>query len=49
MGFGPLYLVVEPSERQWEHKRVVVGVAPEGEWELVGCWFPFRYYKRAAA
>jgi hypothetical protein len=46
--FGPLYLVVEPSERRWEHKRVVGGRVPEGDWEFVGRWFPFRYYKRPA-
>jgi hypothetical protein len=44
--FGPMYLVVEPSEQEWEHLRVVGRREPEGDWELVGRWFPFRYYKR---
>jgi hypothetical protein len=46
VGFGPLYLIVEPSERQWEHKRVLGRKLSGDDWEFVGSWFPFRYYKR---
>jgi hypothetical protein len=46
--FGAGYLVVEPSEHPWEHLRVVGRQAPEGDWQFVGRWFPFRYYKRPA-
>jgi hypothetical protein len=53
--FGPFYLVLEASERRWEHRRVIAPsraaqrrLEEEG-WEPVGTWFPFRYYARPLA
>ena len=50
--FGALYLVLERSERPWEHRRLTLPgrktrtrMEREG-WVAVGAWFPFRYYKR---
>ena len=48
VGFGAGHLIVEASDHPWEHRRVVGRHAPEGDWEFVGRWFPFRYYKRPA-
>jgi hypothetical protein len=50
--FGPFYLVVEASDRRWEHRRAIAPTRAaqrrlEGEgWRPVGSWFPFRYYAR---
>jgi hypothetical protein len=50
--FGPFYLVVEASDRRWEHRRTIAPSRPaqrrleEEGWEPVGTWFPFRYYAR---
>ncbi|MGG8409517.1 hypothetical protein ACM614_24430 [Streptomyces sp. 12297] len=48
--YGPLFLVVEASDRIWEHRRVFGGqrrrMKAEG-WTQVGAGsFPWRYYKR---
>lgn len=48
--YGPLFLVVEASDRVWEHRRAFGGqrrrMKAEG-WTQVGVWsFPWRYYKR---
>ncbi|CAM5296605.1 hypothetical protein SAVIM338S_00386 [Streptomyces avidinii] len=48
--YGPLFLVVEASDRTWEHRRAFGGqrrrMKAEG-WTQVGTWsFPWRYYKR---
>lgn len=52
VGFGPLFLLVQESERQWEHKRVLnfsrhakKDLESKG-WIYVGAWLPFLYYKR---
>lgn len=52
VGFGPLFLLVQESERQWEHKRVLnfswqvkQDLESKG-WIYVGAWLPFLYYKR---
>ena len=52
VGFGPLFLLVQESEQQWEHKRVLnfprhakEGLESKG-WIYVGAWLPFLYYKR---
>ncbi len=51
VGFGPLYLTVEESEQQWEHKRVTNFSWQNNEhlkhngWIYVGSWLPFCYYK----
>jgi hypothetical protein len=50
--FGPFYLVLEASDRQWEHRRTIAPARPaqrrleEDGWQPVGTWFPFRYYAR---
>jgi hypothetical protein len=50
--FGPFYLVVEASERQWEHRRTIAPTRAaqrrleDDGWQPVGTWFPFRYYAR---
>jgi hypothetical protein len=52
VGFGPLYLLVQESDRQWEHKRVTNFSWQKREdleskgWTYVGAWLPFLYYKR---
>jgi len=52
--FGALFLVVERSRHQWEHRRLI-GTSRAREkleaegWLLVGSWFPFCYYKRPLA
>jgi hypothetical protein len=53
--FGPFYLVLEASDRRWEHRRTIAPsraaqrrLEEEG-WEPVGTWFPFRYYARPLA
>ncbi|MBT2452384.1 hypothetical protein J7F03_36095 [Streptomyces sp. ISL-43] len=48
--YGPLFLVVEASDRTWEHRRAFGGqrrrMKAEG-WTQVGAGsFPWRYYKR---
>ncbi|MFZ3467791.1 hypothetical protein ACODT3_38435 [Streptomyces sp. 4.24] len=48
--YGPLFLVVEASDRVWEHRRAFGGqrrrMKAEG-WTQVGAGsFPWRYYKR---
>jgi hypothetical protein len=50
--FGAFYLVVEASDRQWEHRRTIAPsrgaqrrLEDEG-WQPAGTWFPFRYYAR---
>ena len=55
LAHGPFYLVLEASDRQWEHRRAIAPSRAaqrrlEGEgWQLAGTWFPFRYYARALA
>ncbi|MFJ6212328.1 hypothetical protein ACIQGZ_03205 [Streptomyces sp. NPDC092296] len=51
--YGPLYHVVEASDRRWEYRRVPMAFGPrhrrmEAEgWTPVGAGvFPWRYYKR---
>ncbi len=52
VGFGPLFLTVQASEQQWEHKRVIYFSWQDKEnledkgWQYVGAWLPFHYYKR---
>ncbi len=48
--FGALYLIVEESDRPWQHLRVfgryhMARLVSEG-WIFVGAWFPFHYFKR---
>ena len=48
--FGALYLIVEESDRPWQHLRVfgrlrMTQLVSDG-WTFVGAWFPFHYYKR---
>jgi hypothetical protein len=52
VGFGPLFLIVQESSQQWEHKRVINlswhakdDLESKG-WIYVGAWLPFLYYKR---
>jgi len=52
VGFGPLFLLVQESEQQWEHKRVInfswqakEDLESKG-WIYIGAWLPFLYYKR---
>jgi len=52
VGFGPLYLLVQESTKQWEHKRVTNfswqnkdDLEKDG-WLYTGSWLPFQYYKR---
>ncbi len=54
VGFGPLYLKVQESDQQWEHKRIIAfansqiaghGLLSKG-WIYVGSWMFFQYYKR---
>ncbi|NYI05772.1 hypothetical protein [Allostreptomyces psammosilenae] len=54
--YGPLYHVVEASDRQWEHRRVALAMGArrrrlEAEgWIAVGSgYFPWSYYKRPVA
>jgi len=53
--FGPFYLVLEGSDRRWEHRRAIAPSRAaqrrleEAGWEPVGTWFPFRYYARPLA
>jgi hypothetical protein len=47
-----LSLTFRKTDRQWEYRRVsgAAGRKLEAEgWTLASTWFPFRYYKRAAA
>lgn len=51
--FGPLFLIVEASDQQWEHMRVTLvwmgdvrRQLEQAGWVYVGTWFPFRYFKR---
>ncbi len=54
VGFGPLFLMVQESEQQWEHKRIIAfaGSQTPGQrltsegWIYVGAWKFFQYYKR---
>jgi hypothetical protein len=53
VSFGWGHLVVRPSERKWEHRRMAalsVGSAraelERQGWTYVGSWFPFHYFKR---
>lgn len=53
VGFGALYHVVERSDRQWEHIRVLAlgrqrrRLEQDG-WQRIGSmWFPWTYYKRS--
>jgi len=53
VGFGPLYLLVQESSKQWEHKRVTnfswqnkEALEKKG-WTYIGSWLPFLYYKRS--
>jgi hypothetical protein len=53
VGYGTLYHLVEKSDQQWEHRRVIWSplvshrkLAAEG-WQLIGSlWFPWAYYAR---
>jgi hypothetical protein len=54
VSFGAGYLLLESSERRWEHMRVTTIFMGDlkrqlerAGWEYVGTWFPFRYFKRA--
>lgn len=53
VSFGPMFHDVHRSERQWEHRRVVVGSRAVRDlerkgWERIGSmWFPWVYFKRA--
>jgi hypothetical protein len=53
IGFGTLYHLVEKSDRQWEHLRVLATSPHRRQleadgWERVGTmWFPWAYYARA--
>ena len=50
--FGPLRLVMEPSDEAWEHLRLVFAsprallALQESGWVVVGNWFAFTYLKR---
>lgn len=50
--FGPLRLVMEPSDHAWEHLRLVFApprallALQETGWTVVGNWFAFTYLKR---
>ena len=50
--FGPLRLVLEPSDQVWEHLRLVFAsprallALQESDWVVVGNWFAFTYLKR---
>ncbi|MFJ8435944.1 hypothetical protein ACIQ9P_32050 [Kitasatospora sp. NPDC094019] len=50
--YGTLFLVVEASDRTWEHRRAFVGqrrrVHADGWTEVGSGSFPWRYYKRPA-
>ncbi len=54
VGFGPLFLMVQESEQQWEHIRIVAfaGSQSPGQrltsegWIYVGAWCFFQYFKR---
>jgi len=52
IGFGPLYLLVQESDQQWEHKRITNFSWQNKEdleskgWTYIGAWLPFLYYKR---
>ncbi len=54
VGFGLGYLVLEESDRRWEHRRLIAPTRAAQRrleadgWEYVGTWFPFRYFKRMA-
>ena len=54
IGFGPLFLTVQESDQQWEHKRIIAfggsqhadhALRDDG-WIHVGSWMFFQYYKR---
>jgi hypothetical protein len=53
VGYGTLFHLVEKSDQQWEHRRVIWSplashrkLAAEG-WQLIGTlWFPWAYYAR---
>ena len=53
VSFGPLFLVVQSSDCQWEHMRLTALRMNQARWQLeskgwtyVGSWFPFHYFKR---
>ena len=54
VGFGPLFLMVQESNKQWEHKRIIAFAGSQfpGQkltskgWDYVGSWMFFQYYKR---
>lgn len=52
VGFGPLFLLLERTDRPWEHTRLVwetravrAAMARDG-WEYVGRWLTLVYYAR---
>jgi hypothetical protein len=53
IGYGPLFHIVEKSDVQWEHRRLVAlgrsrHRSAENGWERIGeGWFPWLYEKRA--
>ena len=52
VGYGPLYHVLERSDTQWEHLRVLVpgsdiATLLRAGWQQIGTgWFPWAYFKR---
>ncbi len=51
--FGVLYLAMQASNKQWDHRREmalnITGKRSRLEkagWTYVGAWFPFHYFKR---
>ena len=53
VSFGVAHLVVEHSDRKWEHKRVTAlrthlarAELENDGWTYVGSWYPFHYFKR---
>lgn len=52
IGYGPLYHVLERTDRQWEHLRLFmpggdVEALKRGGWQQIGSgWFPWAYFKR---
>ncbi len=55
VGFGPLFLTVQASDRIWEHRRIISRNVDKqlrrmeaAGWTYVGSWFPFHYFKRIA-
>lgn len=52
-GFGPWFLSLQSSSRQWEHRREIALTIhrrrdrlEKAGWTYVGAWFPFHYFKR---